>query len=74
MSSRIAMTAGSQLKGMDLQGCPPRAICKYLRLYFPPNALHLLESDFKFRTRAKIAEHKGKMETMQEGIGSIPSG
>ncbi|KIK77700.1 hypothetical protein PAXRUDRAFT_17321 [Paxillus rubicundulus Ve08.2h10] len=64
MSSCIAMTAGSQ--EMDLQGCPPRAICEYLRPYFPPNALHFLELEWDFRTRAKIAEHKGKMETMRE--------
>ncbi|KIK74711.1 hypothetical protein PAXRUDRAFT_174885 [Paxillus rubicundulus Ve08.2h10] len=76
MSSHIAMTAGSQvnceplliihfyLKGMDLQGCPPQAICEYLRPYFPPNALHFSELEFDFGTRAKIAEHKGQMETM----------
>ncbi|KIK74719.1 hypothetical protein PAXRUDRAFT_174867, partial [Paxillus rubicundulus Ve08.2h10] len=80
MSSHIAMTAGSQvnceplliihfyLKGMDLKGCPPQAICEYLWPYFPPNALHFLELEFNFGTRAKIAEHKGKMETI------IPSG
>ncbi|KIK77176.1 hypothetical protein PAXRUDRAFT_167609, partial [Paxillus rubicundulus Ve08.2h10] len=80
MSSRIVMTAGSQvnceplliihfyLKGMDLQGCPPRAICEYLWLYFPPNALHFSELEFNFGTRAKIAKHKGKMETI------VPSG
>ncbi|KIK73719.1 hypothetical protein PAXRUDRAFT_20559 [Paxillus rubicundulus Ve08.2h10] len=72
MSSRIAMTAGSQ--GMDLQGCPPRAICEYLRLYFPPNSLHFSELEFDFGTRAKITKHKGKMETIREGIGSVPSG
>ncbi|KIK75145.1 hypothetical protein PAXRUDRAFT_173604, partial [Paxillus rubicundulus Ve08.2h10] len=88
MSSCIVMTAGSQvncgplliihfyLKGMDLQGCPPQAICEYLWPYFPCNSLHFWESEFDFGTRAKISisEHRGKMETMQEGIGSVPSG
>ncbi|KIK79185.1 hypothetical protein PAXRUDRAFT_161970, partial [Paxillus rubicundulus Ve08.2h10] len=47
---------------------------EYLQLYFPPNVLHFWELEFNFRTRAKIAKHKGKMETMQEGIDSVPSG
>ncbi|KIK71801.1 hypothetical protein PAXRUDRAFT_181824, partial [Paxillus rubicundulus Ve08.2h10] len=46
----------------------------YLWPYFPPNALHFSELEFNFGTRAKIAKYKGKMETMQEGIGSVPSG
>ncbi|KIK80518.1 hypothetical protein PAXRUDRAFT_127548, partial [Paxillus rubicundulus Ve08.2h10] len=44
------------------------AICEYLQPYFPPNALHFWDSEFNFRTRAKISKHKGKMETI------VPSG
>ncbi|KIK77007.1 hypothetical protein PAXRUDRAFT_119397, partial [Paxillus rubicundulus Ve08.2h10] len=73
MSSRIAMTAGSQVnceplliihfycKGMDLQGLPLQAIVNYLRPYFQPGDLQFLQSEFDFATHAKINIHREKI-------------
>ncbi|KIK79148.1 hypothetical protein PAXRUDRAFT_162083, partial [Paxillus rubicundulus Ve08.2h10] len=73
MSSRIAMTAGSQVncepllithfycKGMDLQGSLPQAITDYLQPYFRPGDLQFLQSEFDFATHAKIDMHREKI-------------
>ncbi|KIK75284.1 hypothetical protein PAXRUDRAFT_19128 [Paxillus rubicundulus Ve08.2h10] len=62
------------LDGDGFARVPTSSHLEYLWPYFPPNALHFSELEFNFGTRAKIAEHKGKIETIEEEQGDLFAG